>query len=154
MLWMQPSKEKKNSFHFHLLLPTKNCHFPSCSSRMRALATAVTDLPHTPRGVQGGDEEWEAFCALGIRTGLQINIFKRRFYEPNFLHLLISRKALKSLTETSAPHDWQQPCAKMCAWVCVSLPSPQIKYILTSPTSSELPQRYPRGCPYFSPNKT
>ena len=41
----------------------------------------------------------EALCALGKknRTGLQIYIFRRRFYESNFLHLLISRKALKSL---------------------------------------------------------
>jgi len=50
------------------------------------------------------EEIWnEALCALrkAGRTGLQIGIF-RRFYEPQILHLLMSRKALKSLTETSA----------------------------------------------------
>ena len=46
----------------------------------------------------------EAFCALGKtgRTGLQIDTFRRRFFEPKFLHLLISRKALKWLMVTSA----------------------------------------------------
>ena len=44
----------------------------------------------------------EALYTLGkgSRTGLQIHIF--RFYEPKFLHLLISRKALKSLTVSTA----------------------------------------------------
>ena len=42
----------------------------------------------------------EALYTLGkgSRTGLQIHIF--RFYEPKFLHLLISRKALKPLMVT------------------------------------------------------
>lgn len=59
----------------------------------------------------------EALCALGKmgRTGLQIGIFRRNFYEPNFLYLLMPRKALKPLTETSAPCDWQQPSTKTCA---------------------------------------
>lgn len=40
------------------------------------------------------------------RVGLQIvvNTFRRKFYECNFMHL-IPRKALKSVTETSAPWD-------------------------------------------------
>jgi len=42
----------------------------------------------------------EAFCILGKigRPSLQIDIFRRRFYELNFLHLLISRRARKLLT--------------------------------------------------------
>ena len=42
----------------------------------------------------------EAFCILGKigRPNLQIDIFRRRFYELNFLHLLISRRARKLLT--------------------------------------------------------
>ena len=36
------------------------------------------------------------------RTGLQRDTFRRRLYVPQFLHPLISRKALKSLTVTSA----------------------------------------------------
>ena len=44
----------------------------------------------------------------------QTGILRRTFYKPRFLHLLISRKALKSLTATSAPGDKQQTSAKMC----------------------------------------
>ena len=46
----------------------------------------------------------EALCALGKtgRTGLQIDLFRRRFYESQFLHRLISRETLTSLTVKSA----------------------------------------------------
>ena len=46
----------------------------------------------------------EALCALGKtgRTGLQIDHFKRRFYESQFLHLLKPRETLTSLTVKSA----------------------------------------------------
>ena len=46
----------------------------------------------------------EAFCVLGKtgRTGLQIDLFRRRFYESQFLHLLIPRETLTSLMVTSA----------------------------------------------------
>ena len=45
----------------------------------------------------------EALCALGKtgRTGLQIDLFRRRFYESQFLHLLIPRETLTSLTVKS-----------------------------------------------------
>ena len=36
------------------------------------------------------------------RTGFQIDLFRRRFYEPQFLHLLIPRETLTSLTVKSA----------------------------------------------------
>ena len=49
------------------------------------------------------------------RTGLQVGIFRRKSREPNFLHLLIARKALKSLAEMSAPRDQQQPSTEMYA---------------------------------------
>ena len=51
----------------------------------------------------------EALCALGKagRTDPQIDIFSRKFYEPQFMHLIIPRKALKSIIETYAPHDQQ-----------------------------------------------
>ena len=50
---------------------------------------------------------WNKLAEQAFR---RLDIFKR-FYEPNFLHLLISRKALKPLMETS-PCDQQQPSAK------------------------------------------
>ena len=48
----------------------------------------------------------------------QLDIFRRRFYEPSFLHLLI-RKALELVTMTSAPRDQQRASAKMCSWLHV-----------------------------------
>ena len=60
---------------------------------------AVADLQHSLRGVQGGDQEWGTLCPGKTgRTDPQIVICRTRFYKPNFLHLLISRKELKSLT--------------------------------------------------------
>ena len=46
----------------------------------------------------------EALCALGKtgRTGLQIDLSRRRFYKFQFLHLLIPRETLMSLTVKSA----------------------------------------------------
>ena len=44
-------------------------------------------------------------CALGkktVRTGLQIDLFKKRLYESQILHLLITRETLTSLTVKSA----------------------------------------------------
>ena len=39
------------------VLPTKECPLPSGSSRIKSLATAVTDLQHILKGIQGGDRE-------------------------------------------------------------------------------------------------
>ena len=36
-----------------------------------------------------------------------LDILRRKFYESNFLHIFIPRTALKSLTKTSVPCDWQ-----------------------------------------------
>ena len=46
----------------------------------------------------------EALCALRKtgRTGLQIDLFRKRFYESQFLHLLIPRETLTPLTVKSA----------------------------------------------------
>ena len=93
----------RNLFLFSLLSNAWNSHFPyffpkfySClwGGRLSlicqlqigswAWVAAVADLQHPLKGVQGRDWEWE-ICALGKigRTGLQIDIFRRRFYEPN-----------------------------------------------------------------------
>ena len=55
---------------------------------------------------------WEKLAGQAFR---ELDIFRRRFYEPKFLHLLISREALKSLVVTTAPRDEQQASAKTCA---------------------------------------
>ena len=43
--------------------PTKNCHLPSGSAKMKSLATAVADLQRTLKGAQGGDQEWGTLCS-------------------------------------------------------------------------------------------
>ena len=60
------------------------------------------------------------------RTGLQIvRYFQEKVLRAHFLHLLVSRKALKSFVVTSAPHELQgtrsQPSVKTCAWLYLPL---------------------------------
>jgi len=45
---------------------------------------------------------WDKLAEQAFRL---LDIFRRRYYEPKFLPVLISREALKSLMETSAPPD-------------------------------------------------
>ena len=78
---------------------------------------ALADLQHTLKGTQGGDQEWGTLCCGKTgRTGLQIAVFRRKFYEPQFLHLLILRKTLKPLTKMSIPglpwwcSGWESAC--------------------------------------------
>ena len=93
----------------------------------------------------------------GLRPGMRYSVFRgfprvrcflEKIFEPNFLHLLLSRKVLKSLTETSAP-SW--PAAifyqNMC-FDCMYPPSlkSHIYWPPLSPfqsSSSELPERLP-----------
>ena len=61
-------------------------------------------------------------------TGLQIvRYFQEKILWAQFLHKLLSRKTLKSLTVISAPRDQQQASAKMYA--CTSFT--KITYVLT-----------------------
>ena len=65
-------------------LPTESWHLPSASATMRSLGTSATDLQHIPKGVQCGDQGWDALCTGKTdRTGLQIVIVSRDFMSPN-----------------------------------------------------------------------
>ena len=61
-------------------LPTKTCHPLCASTKIRSLATAVADLQHTLKGVQGGEMRNEAFCALEKtgRTGPSNSYFHEK----------------------------------------------------------------------------
>ena len=97
------------------------CHLPlqGCGSP----ATVVVDLQHTLTGVKGDQEGGTLGSGKSGRTGLKVVIdryFQETIYELGFL--LIPRKALKSLTDASAPRDrrppscdQRPPSAKMCA---------------------------------------
>ena len=56
------------------------------------------------KGVQDENQEWGTLCSgeKTGRTGLQIDLFKKRLYESQILHLLIPRETLTSLTVKSA----------------------------------------------------
>ena len=108
-------------------LPTKECCLPSGSTRIASLATAVTELnfntPWKKLRVEPGNE---ALCSG--KTGLQIDIFRRKFYEPNSLHISIFRKALKSLTKIFVPKPNFLPRCRLGYTYHFS----KITYILTS----------------------
>ena len=94
-----------------LLLPAEDCRSPSGCTRTESLATTVTDLQVTLIGVQDWDQEGNTLCSGKTgRTGIQIDLFRRKCYEINVLHLSILRKALESLTEKAmAPHSSTLP---------------------------------------------
>ena len=69
--------------------------------KIKSLATIVSDLQFTLRGIQGEAQD-EALCVLGKlaeQALRKLDIFRRTFSEPRFLPLSILGKALKTLTE-------------------------------------------------------
>lgn len=70
------------------------------AQRVKSRAPAVGDLEDTLKGVQGRSRN-EAIYALGklAERDSSQDTFRRKFYEPNFSHLFILRKALKSLRD-------------------------------------------------------
>ena len=77
-------------------LPTKNWHVPSAPTRSKSQAAKTANLQHSLKGVQGENRN-KALCALK-----KTDTTGKVFYEPEFLHLLIPRKTLKSLTVMSS----------------------------------------------------
>ena len=73
----------------------KQCCPLFSSTRIKLLATEVTDLQYTLKWIQDKAQD-EAHCSLGELAKLalrELDISKRKFYEPNLLHLPIFRKA-------------------------------------------------------------
>ena len=69
--------------------------------RIRSSITVATDFQHTPKGIQGGDQERDTVLWEKLAEQAFTELVSEEFDEPNFLHHLISRKALKSWMETS-----------------------------------------------------
>lgn len=86
-------------------LPAEEWHSPSASARIRSHGAETADLRHVLTGVWGRDQEPVTLCSREHWQNRPSDgcVFRRRFYEPSFLHLLISRKALRSLMETPPP---------------------------------------------------
>ena len=103
----------KMTWHTHMTT-TKRCFLLFSSTRMKSLASAVTDFNSPWRR-----SRWRSRirqCSGKIRQNRpETDVF----YESSFLHLLKPRKTLKLLTETSAPHEKPQT-SKMYAWLHVN----------------------------------
>ena len=74
---------------------------------LESWATAAADPQHSLKRAQGNDQKWGTLCSEKTgRTGLQIvRYFQKKTLWAQFLHLLISGKALKSFMGRSAPCD-------------------------------------------------
>lgn len=76
----------------------KNGHLSSASIRMKSLATAVTDLQLTypERSLRLGAKTRHSILWEKLEEQISDRYFRRRFYEPYFLYLLIRGKVPKS----------------------------------------------------------
>ena len=77
--WPAPNRSQHSAgegSHKCPLVQTTNWPLPSASMRINSQAVRTADLQHALTEIQGRDREWD-------RTGLQIGISRRRFYEPN-----------------------------------------------------------------------
>ena len=62
-------------------------------------------MNNTPRKAEINNEAVCALEKLAEQAFIELNIFKRNFCEPKFLHQPIFRKALKRFTKIPVPHD-------------------------------------------------
>ena len=115
------------NFHY-FPVPAKAFRSPSRSTRVRSLATAVTER----------HSGWRSGMRYPVLWGNWQNgpssIFRRKFYELNFIHFLILRKALNHfrrhlilVTRSSLLPRWV---------LIASTPFTKSFYILTSPSRS------------------
>ena len=88
------------------MLPTKEYHFPPGSitySSIKQFRLCPPTHPERNSGQRSGHSVFWGRLAEQAFGGF--DIFRRKFYEPKFFHLLTRGKALKSLMVTSAPCD-------------------------------------------------
>ena len=147
-------------------VPTSRWHLPSTSTRIKSCGTAAADLQHSLKEFRAemrnkalcSGKNWQKTVLYVVRH-LQEKILRAQF-----LHLSISRKALKYFMVKSAFYDKQQPSAKnMCLIACLIPPSPEPHvYWTTCPTPTHTVPIFgatsqsclPGYSPHFVPNKT
>ena len=128
LLWSSLPQFKHN----HCLLWTEVWHLPSASTWRRTWATAAADPQLPLSGAKGGGQEWGTLCSGKTGSmGLHIvSYFQEKTLWAQFLHLLIARKKLKSISDDGCPRlvvTFPRPAAnfyKMCAWLHAPPPSP------------------------------
>ena len=86
------------------VLPTEDWHLPSTSTKIKSWPLQVLTF-----NAPGKSSEWKSgmrhsvlWEKLAEQAFWQLDLFRRRFYEFQFLHLLIPSKTLTSLMVTSA----------------------------------------------------
>ena len=142
-------------------LATKCGHLPSASTSIKSLATAVANLRHILKRDQCEDQEQGLLCSgKNWQNTSWDRYFQKKILWAQFLHLLISRKALKSFMAMTAPHHEQKPSAKcMCLIACIPLRQNHIftdlsPYFFGAVSQSYLKCYLPRHSSHFAPNKT
>ena len=85
-------------------LPTEDWHSPSASTKIKSwpLQLLTFNTPERSSGWKSGMRHsvlWEKLAEQAFRY---LNLFRTKFYKPQFLHLLIPRETLTSLTVKSA----------------------------------------------------
>ena len=130
----------------YVTLKVDICHLPleEVSHKLLPLLTLNTSWKEFKVEIRS-----EVVCVLGKtgRTGLQtVRCFPGKILWVHFLHLLLSRKALKSfmwcllLVTSGNLHETSDYLLKECALDCVYSPFTTISYILTSPPPTSLVQ--------------
>ena len=87
----------------HFMWATVNWRLDLLSASMwiKSWVTIDADLQNPLSGAHGGDQEWGILCSGKTgRTGLEIDIFRRRFYEPNSCIFSYLKKTLKPFIMT------------------------------------------------------
>lgn len=85
---------------------------------MKSPATVITDLVSQPERSSGGRSAIRHSVPWGKQNRPSDSyIFRRKYYKPNFLHILIPRKSIKIINRTSAlvTHSNTLPRFKMFA---------------------------------------
>ena len=85
-------------------LPTEDWHLPSISTKIKSwlLQLLSFNAPESSSGWKSGMRHSVLWEKLAEQVFTQLNLFRRRFYESQFLHLLILRETLMSLMVKSA----------------------------------------------------
>lgn len=85
-IWVKRASKGRPKYKYNFFKKKKKfwtgiLHLPSASTWIKSWATAAADPQHLLRGAQGRNQEWSTL--FPGRTGLQREIFMKRFYEPN-----------------------------------------------------------------------
>lgn len=107
----------------------KDWHLPSAFTRRKSLATAVADLQHILKRVQGGNWEMTPLCCGKPRN--RLSTFLGRDFRAQILHFLTFRRSL----DHERRHCCLWPATTFCHSVCLTawIPFTKTTYMLTLP---------------------